>query len=83
VIHTAVALSGKRWEIDVTLTPRWGMSFRMLLGRQAVRRHFLVDPGRSFCGGRLHSERPLLKKPKKTKKKVRRGRKVRRRRPTS
>ncbi len=83
VIHTAVALSGKRWDIDVTLTPRWGMSFRMLLGRQAVRRHFLVDAGRSFCGGRLHSERLLLKKPKKTKKKVRRGRKVRRRRPAS
>jgi hypothetical protein len=32
------------------------MGFRMLLGRTATRRRFLIDPGRSFRGGgnRLH-----------------------------
>ena len=57
VIRTHVQLSDKQWEIDVTLTPRWGMGFRMLLGRQAIRRHFLVDPGGSFFGEWLQIER--------------------------
>ena len=57
VIRTHVELSDKQWKIDVTLTPRWGMSFRMLLGRQAIRRHFLVDPGGSFFGEWLQTER--------------------------
>ena len=48
VIHTRVALLGKIWVIDVTLTNRDLMGFRMLLGRQAVRGRFLVDPGRSY-----------------------------------
>lgn len=57
VIRTPVTLLGQTWEIDVTLTPRWGMNFRMLLGRAAVRHHFLVDPGRSFFGQRSRVER--------------------------
>jgi hypothetical protein len=28
------------------------MGFRMLLGRQAVRGRFLIDPGRSYQAGR-------------------------------
>jgi len=48
VIHTRVALLGKVWVIDVTLTNRDLMGFRMLLGRQAVRGRFFVDPGRSY-----------------------------------
>lgn len=81
VIRTHVVLSDRQWEIDVNLTPRWGMGFRMLLGRQAVRRHFLVDPGRSFFGERLQIER----RPNKTKKKkkARKGSKVRRGKPKS
>ena len=48
VIRTPVELMGKLWPIELTLTPRWGMGFRMLLGRRAVRRRFLVNPGRSI-----------------------------------
>jgi len=62
VIRTPVAVLGQTWEIEVTLTPRWGMGFRMLLGRQAVRHHFLVDPGRSFFGDRPEVERRVRKK---------------------
>jgi hypothetical protein len=51
VIHTTVELNGTRWLIELTLTNRDVMGFRMLLGRQAVRKRFLVDAGRSF----LHS----------------------------
>jgi hypothetical protein len=36
----------------VTLVRRDAMGFRMLLGREAVRRRFMVDPGRSFLTGR-------------------------------
>ena len=53
VIVTEVELAGQRWPIEVTLTDRDSMGFRMLLGRQAVRRRFLVDAGRSFVAGRL------------------------------
>ncbi len=48
VIATAVELGGERWTIELTLTRRDAMGFRMLLGRQAVRGRCLVDPGRSF-----------------------------------
>jgi hypothetical protein len=48
VIQTTVELNGDRWQIELTLTNRDVMGFRMLLGRQAVRKRFLVDAGRSF-----------------------------------
>ena len=54
VICTNVELLGRRWPIEVTLTNRDAMGFRMLLGRQAVRRQFLVHAGRSFQIGRAH-----------------------------
>lgn len=48
IIHTTVRLCGASWPIDLTLSSRDQMGFRMLLGRQAIRRAFLVDPGRSY-----------------------------------
>lgn len=48
VIKTKVEVNGNIWKIEVTLTNRDLMGFRMLLGRQALRGHFIVDPGRSF-----------------------------------
>jgi hypothetical protein len=47
-IQTSVEIGGMCWLIDLTLTNRDTMGFRMLLGRQAIRGHFLVNPGRSF-----------------------------------
>ncbi len=52
VIRTSVSWRGEFWDIDLTLTSRDLMGFRMLLGREAVRGRYLVDPGRSFLGGR-------------------------------
>ena len=52
VIVTEIVLMDQRWPIEITLTRRDAMGFRMLLGRQAVRGRFLVDPGRSFLGGK-------------------------------
>ena len=48
MIRTRIEIGALAYEIDITLTGRDEMGFRMLLGRQAVRRRFLVDPGRSF-----------------------------------
>jgi hypothetical protein len=52
VILTEVQLGREKWKIELTLTNRDVMGFRMLLGRQAVRSKFLVDPGKSFIQSR-------------------------------
>ncbi len=62
VIETTLAFLGQRHTIELTLASRDAMGFRMLLGRQALRGRFLVDPGRSWYGGR-----PARKKKKKRK----------------
>ena len=41
---------GKRWLIELTLTNRDAMGFRMLLGRQAIKGRFLIDCHQSFLG---------------------------------
>lgn len=52
VIKTRVELLGVSWPIELTLANRDDMGFRMLLGRQAFRRRFIVDGGRSYYGGK-------------------------------
>ena len=52
VIETDVRIGDRTWPIDVTLTARDNMGFRMLVGRTAIRRKFLVDPGRSYLTGK-------------------------------
>lgn len=51
VVTTEVEIAGQRWPIDLTLARRDVMGFRMLLGRQAIRRRFLVNAGRSYRSG--------------------------------
>jgi hypothetical protein len=48
VVRTRVLMGRRNFAIDVTLTPRDEMGFRMLVGRTAIRRRFWVDPGRSY-----------------------------------
>jgi len=52
VIETDVVLGDARWPIELTLTARDEMGFRMLLGRSAVRGRFLINPGRSYLASR-------------------------------
>jgi hypothetical protein len=53
IIATPVWLNGRQWEIEVSLTSRENMSFRMLLGRSAMRRGGLqVDPERAYATGK-------------------------------
>lgn len=51
VIATTALVRGASVPIELTLSRRDEMGFRMLLGRAAIRRRFVVDPARSFLGG--------------------------------
>ena len=76
VVETTVELLGQRWPIEITLTGRDAMGFRMLLGRQAIRRRFVVDPGGSFYGGkRIRKKTSTSKSSGKVKSSTRRSRK--------
>lgn len=48
VIQTPIQIGDIIWPVEITLTERDTMLFRMLLGRSAIRKRFLVNPGRSF-----------------------------------
>ena len=53
VIETELILGENQWPIEITLTDRETMKFRMLLGRTAMKgKRIVVDPGRSFLIGR-------------------------------
>lgn len=51
VIQTPVQVGDASFPIEMTLTSRDSMMFRMLLGRTALRNRFLVDPARSYLAG--------------------------------
>lgn len=57
VILTPLELGDDVWDIEITLVRRDAMGFRMLLGRQALRRHLLVDPGGSYLASTPPSAR--------------------------
>ena len=55
VIRTLIEIGDERWPIELTLTRRDQMGFRMLLGRQALKGRAVVDAGSSYREGRLDS----------------------------
>jgi hypothetical protein len=52
VIETPVVLGETEWNMEITLTNRDSMLFRMLLGRTAMAGRILVDPRASYLQGR-------------------------------
>jgi hypothetical protein len=52
VVLMDVAIMGHTVAAEMTLSNRDSMGFRMLIGREALRQGFIVDPAGSFLGGR-------------------------------
>ena len=52
VISTELVLADQRWPIEITLTNRDSMLFRMLLGRTAMGNKIIVSPSKSFLLGK-------------------------------
>lgn len=63
VIRTVAELGTLRWPIELALTSRKSMRFRMLLGRAAISNHLIIDPAQSYLSGRQLSK--LYPKPRK------------------
>ncbi|MBC9798536.1 30S ribosomal protein S6--L-glutamate ligase, partial [Sinomicrobium weinanense] len=56
LIRTSLHVNGSAWDIELTLTNRDSMGYRMLLGREAMIGRMLVDPESSFLLGELSDE---------------------------
>ena len=56
VVKLRIRLVEREVLAEVTLSNRDEMGFRMLIGREALRRGYTVDPARSFLGGRAPRE---------------------------
>ncbi len=52
VIKTPITLGNETWEVEITLTNRDSMGYRMLIGREAMKERVLIDPDSSFCLGK-------------------------------
>lgn len=54
VIQTIIRLNEKEWPIELTLAKRTNLAFRMLLGREAIRKgKLIVDPAKSYVLGKI------------------------------
>jgi hypothetical protein len=52
VIQTRLAIGNMEYPIEMTITRRDTMLFRMLLGRTAMKGRIIVSPGHSYLTGR-------------------------------
>ena len=56
VIETPMKIGDRTWPVELTLTNRESMTYRMLLGRQAIGEDMTVSPGQSCAQGVLDYE---------------------------
>ena len=62
VIHAQAQMGSRRWPIEVSLTDRSTMAYRMLLGRQALTEDMVVSPTDRFCQPELTYDAYSLKR---------------------
>jgi hypothetical protein len=67
IIETQLAIGNKTRRIEMSLTNRDTMRFRMLLGRRAMEHDVLVDPSASYLNGRLPARTLYGLEPRKAK----------------
>lgn len=60
VIRTYMSLAGFKKRIELTLTNRMSMKYRMLIGRSALK-NFYIDPSQSYLSGKNLKQRRFLK----------------------
>ena len=65
VIRVDVHLHGQTWPVDLTLSSRGTMGFPMLLGREAIRGRFIVDPAKSYLSKEHVPQKSVAKEPQK------------------
>ena len=53
IIQTTARIGDREWPIEISLTNREGMQYRMLLGRQAIAEDMVIDPNHSFVQKKL------------------------------
>ena len=56
VISSDIVIGEKQWPIEITLTNRDSMQFRMLLGRTAMQNLVVVKPDKSYLLGKPKTE---------------------------
>lgn len=56
IIQTMLHLGASKWPIEISLSNRESMRFRMLLGRDALKTHAIIDPAKLHCHGK-HTKR--------------------------
>ncbi|MFT7569145.1 MAG: hypothetical protein ACI9JL_000158 [Paracoccaceae bacterium] len=67
VISTTATVGPEAWPIELTLTNRDEMGFRMLLGRSAMHRRLIIDPARSFLADKVVAAPTTAEAPRKIK----------------
>ncbi len=60
VVQSELQITGQLFPIEITLTTRDTMRFRMLIGRTALNGRFIVDPEISYAGGE-HSKSEMIR----------------------
>jgi hypothetical protein len=60
VIRTTMVLAGVKKKIELTLTNRESMKYRMLIGRAALK-HYYIDPSQSYLSGKSIKQKRFLK----------------------
>jgi ribosomal protein S6--L-glutamate ligase len=57
VINTPISLGANVWSIEVTLTDRDAMGYRMLLGREAMNDRLIIDPSMKCVLGKISTSK--------------------------